>query len=83
MRTTKLTASIGKLEVDWDVWEDHDEDVHGEMDPEELRREFPVNYTYSCCDEDGTAGGCQTTRHKQKEQVSKRARNSPNLVVKI
>ncbi|EEB87969.1 hypothetical protein MPER_14459, partial [Moniliophthora perniciosa FA553] len=31
-----------------------DEDCHGPMDTEENRKEFPENFKWSCCNEDGT-----------------------------
>jgi hypothetical protein len=56
----------GYLEVvdDPDVWPDHDEDCHGRIDSTELRCDFPENYTWSCCGEDGNQIGCIEGEHR-------------------
>lgn len=56
----------GELEVDQDMFVDHDENCHGPMDSEDNRRDYPENFIYSCCDEDGQAEGCQTGRHVER-----------------
>ena len=51
----------GELEVDWesDVWADHDEDCHGEIDTETNQRDVPEGSVWSCCGEAGNAEGCE------------------------
>eukprot|EP00282_Hemiselmis_andersenii_P012079 CAMPEP_0114117398 /NCGR_PEP_ID=MMETSP0043_2-20121206/5012_1 /TAXON_ID=464988 /ORGANISM="Hemiselmis andersenii, Strain CCMP644" /LENGTH=184 /DNA_ID=CAMNT_0001209787 /DNA_START=31 /DNA_END=586 /DNA_ORIENTATION=+ len=44
----------GELEVDDDAWPDHDERCHGTIDSNSMRREFPENFIWSCCN---TRGG--------------------------
>ncbi|CAL8583818.1 hypothetical protein XPA_009435 [Xanthoria parietina] len=41
-----------ETEVDYDAatWVDHDEDCHGTIDSEEMRREFPEAFIYPCCE---------------------------------
>lgn len=48
----------GHLMVDHDNWEDHDERCHGVIDSNALRREYPENYVWDCCDQAGDAPGC-------------------------
>jgi len=47
-----------------DFWADHDEDCHGMIDTEEMRREFPEGFSYPCCGQDGTAAGCTRGMHR-------------------
>jgi hypothetical protein len=64
-----LTSSIdtGDLEADYDMFEDHDEACHGEIDSEWCQREFPENYLWSCCDARGDAEGCTKGIHVEKQ----------------
>mmetsp|Transcript_25238 Transcript_25238/g.49153 ORF Transcript_25238/g.49153 Transcript_25238/m.49153 type:complete len:198 (-) Transcript_25238:664-1257(-) len=48
----------GVLEVNYDNWPDHDERCHGVIDSNALRREYPENYVWSCCNSDGDTEGC-------------------------
>ena len=48
----------GHLEVDYDLWDDWDERVHGKIDTNARRREFPENFVWSCCGEPGDSEGC-------------------------
>lgn len=61
------TRFQGELELNEDEWPDWDEDVHGPMDTEENRRQFPENFTWSCCDRDGTQPGCTEGEHEPEE----------------
>ena len=56
----------GELEVDYDsdTWADHDEDCHGPIDTSANRRQLPEAFTWSCCDAQGDALGCKTSRHR-------------------
>ncbi|KAF7327394.1 hypothetical protein MKEN_00317100 [Mycena kentingensis (nom. inval.)] len=47
----------GDLECEYDRFVDWDEDCHGPMDSRANRRDYPENFTWSCCDADGTASG--------------------------
>jgi hypothetical protein len=46
------------LEVDFDsgFWADHDEDCHGSIDTDEMRKEFPDGFIWDCCDKHGAGG---------------------------
>uniref|UniRef100_A0A0W0F7W9 Uncharacterized protein n=1 Tax=Moniliophthora roreri TaxID=221103 RepID=A0A0W0F7W9_MONRR len=52
------------LNCDYDNFVDWDEDCHGPMDTEENRKEFPENFKWSCCNEDGVSQGCVQTAHE-------------------
>ncbi|PVH96153.1 hypothetical protein DM02DRAFT_599716 [Periconia macrospinosa] len=57
----------GELDVDDDddFWADHDEDIHGIIDSDELREQYPEGYTWSCCGErGGTSEGCERGPHE-------------------
>jgi hypothetical protein len=61
----------GNLDVDWDseIWDDHDEDCHGKLDSNRLRREFPEGYIWSCCGESGgETKGCTEGKGKTIEE---------------
>ncbi|KAI0078787.1 hypothetical protein K474DRAFT_1659959 [Panus rudis PR-1116 ss-1] len=53
----------GDLEVNEDMFLDWDERCHGPMDTEENEKQFPENFTYNCCDKDGTSKGCVLDVH--------------------
>ncbi|KDQ59083.1 hypothetical protein JAAARDRAFT_651962 [Jaapia argillacea MUCL 33604] len=53
----------GDLEVDEASFVDWDEDCHGPMDTPSNRRSFPENFTWSCCEADGTTAGCVRGEH--------------------
>ena len=62
-----LTTCIkGEREADYesDFWADHDENCHGRIN--ELEDEYPQGFVWTCCDEIGTADGCETGRHRQR-----------------
>ena len=66
-----------ELEVDDDKydWPDHDEDCHGVIDSFDMRLEYPENFTWACCDEDGgVTDGCTTGRHASKGDKSEYAK---------
>ena len=62
------------MECDWDsdFWADHNDDCHGNR--EDLGDEYPEGFIYPCCDQDGTAEGCMSGRHKEEEVTRKRRR---------
>ncbi|KAI0360092.1 hypothetical protein OH77DRAFT_1419482, partial [Trametes cingulata] len=64
MLLTQRDHRAGRLEVNYDAFVDWDEDVHGEMDTTANRREFPENFTWSCCRRDGTRVGCVRGEHE-------------------
>ncbi|KAI1146657.1 hypothetical protein F4825DRAFT_439947 [Nemania diffusa] len=55
----------GELEVDYesDVWADHDENCHGEINTDSNRIEFPEGFIWDCCDKLGYRSGCTRGRH--------------------
>ena len=55
----------GELEVNYDHerWYDWDEASYGRIS--EMEEEHPEGFTWSCCEEDGTAEGCQTDWHQK------------------
>ncbi|KAL8656479.1 MAG: hypothetical protein Q9226_002652 [Calogaya cf. arnoldii] len=67
-RAGRLMGCIGESEVDRDasIWDDHDEDTHGEIDTEDMRNMHPEGFIYDCCDENGASKGCKTSRHIEK-----------------
>ncbi|KAF8969099.1 hypothetical protein BDZ97DRAFT_1654046 [Flammula alnicola] len=44
--------------VDWDS------DTHGPIDTPENRDQYPENFTWTCCEEDGRSSGCVRGEHK-------------------
>ncbi|MDI1492373.1 MAG: hypothetical protein OHK93_003587 [Ramalina farinacea] len=56
----------GELEVNEDMFADHDEDCHGPMDSEQNRIDYPEGFAWSCCNEDGSNAGCLTGRHLER-----------------
>lgn len=48
----------GELEVNWEAWPDHDEDVHGEIDTAANRRDHPDGFVWSCCGKDADGSAC-------------------------
>ncbi|KAH9926836.1 hypothetical protein B0H21DRAFT_894972 [Amylocystis lapponica] len=65
----------GHLKVDYNKWPDWDEDVHGPMDTSANRAEYPENFTWTCCRQDGTVEGCQEAEHVSGGPGKKRARH--------
>lgn len=64
----------GELEPDYEMFVDHDENCHGTIDSSEMREEFPENFFYNCCDQDGLSKGCKTGRHVEESITYKRPR---------
>lgn len=57
---------IGWMEPDdeGDFWADHDENIHGIIDSDELRNEYPDGYKWDCCNRLGdTKETCQVSWH--------------------
>ncbi|KAF2145450.1 uncharacterized protein K452DRAFT_283800 [Aplosporella prunicola CBS 121167] len=56
----------GELEVydGDDFWADHDEDCHGVIDTEEMRKMFPEGFMWDCCEVKGDEPGCKESRHR-------------------
>ncbi|KAJ4480159.1 hypothetical protein J3R30DRAFT_3288442, partial [Lentinula aciculospora] len=63
---TKYSTNVlsGLSKPDWTSFPDWDEDVHGPIDTERTRREYPENFLWSCCREDGTSEGCVRGAHQ-------------------
>nr|GAT52468.1 predicted protein [Mycena chlorophos] len=62
----------GELEAEEDRFVDWDEDCHGPMDTDENRRAYPENFTWGCCESDGTAEGCVTGKHRPQSNKKRR-----------
>ncbi|KAG6895968.1 hypothetical protein C0992_011222 [Termitomyces sp. T32_za158] len=54
----------GELEVDEEQFVDWDESCHGLMDSAYNRREYPENFKWSCCEENGKTEGCVRDVHR-------------------
>ncbi|THU83158.1 hypothetical protein K435DRAFT_434090 [Dendrothele bispora CBS 962.96] len=54
----------GALRADYESFVDWDEEVHGPIDCEETRRQFPENYSWTCCKQDGESHGCVHGLHE-------------------
>ncbi|KAG6906175.1 hypothetical protein DXG01_015438 [Tephrocybe rancida] len=54
-----------ELEVDESGFVDWDEDCHGPMDSSDNRRQYPENFKWTCCEQDGRAEGCVHGVHRQ------------------
>jgi len=46
------------------VWDDWREDLYGEMDTEENRKEYPDGFEWTCCGESGEKAECEIGRHR-------------------
>ncbi|UZP33139.1 hypothetical protein NXS19_000955 [Fusarium pseudograminearum] len=65
----------GELEVDYDAdaWADHDESCHGTIDTEEMRKENPDGFIWTCCDKPGGGeAGCKLGKHEADPAKSRR-----------
>jgi hypothetical protein len=71
---TLLILAPGELEPDMDsgFWDDHDEEVHGEI--EDLTEEMPDGFEWSCCERSGDEEGCEQGRHESDVNAWKSAR---------
>ena len=56
----------GELEVNEEMFADHDEDCRGPMDTKQNRRDFPEGFAWSCCNEDGSNAGCLMGQHVER-----------------
>ncbi|KAJ7183250.1 hypothetical protein C8R46DRAFT_885022 [Mycena filopes] len=54
----------GKLQVNEAKFLDWDEHCHGPMDSAHSREEYPENFSWTCCNGDGTAEGCVDGKHR-------------------
>ncbi|KAK4163291.1 hypothetical protein QBC43DRAFT_264369 [Cladorrhinum sp. PSN259] len=57
----------GELEVDYDLWPDHNEKYHGPINTSFHRKEYPDQFVWNCCDEPGNEPGCRRSRHRTKD----------------
>ncbi|KAK7223970.1 hypothetical protein V2G26_011973 [Clonostachys chloroleuca] len=48
----------GEMEVDDDndFWADHDENIHGTIDSDWARKEYPGGFIWSCCEKNAEEG---------------------------
>ncbi|KAF3908183.1 hypothetical protein AA313_de0201951 [Arthrobotrys entomopaga] len=54
----------GEFEPDYDdFFADHEEDIHGKIDDEDMFKECPEGYFMTCCQKRGDAPGCDVGRH--------------------
>lgn len=60
----QLTCLQGMLKPDMHSFADWDEEVHGPIDADDTRREFPENFLWTCCQEDGVSVGCVNGLHQ-------------------
>ncbi|KAJ5833773.1 hypothetical protein N7474_002084 [Penicillium riverlandense] len=56
---------------DYDAFVDHDEDCHGTIDSDEMRKEFPENFIYECCGRNLTEEPCENDWHREKATFKK------------
>ncbi|KAF3937414.1 hypothetical protein ABW19_dt0207566 [Dactylella cylindrospora] len=54
----------GEYEPDYDLFEDHDEQIHGVIDSDEMFASFPENFVMTCCEEHGDSKGCEVGKHE-------------------
>ncbi|KAM0238129.1 hypothetical protein ACHAPO_004007 [Fusarium lateritium] len=68
----------GELEADYDahVWDDHDEDCHGTIDSEEMRKAHPEGFIWTCCNKGGLEAGCKLGKHEADPLKSRREADS-------
>ncbi|KAK5951263.1 hypothetical protein OHC33_007681 [Knufia fluminis] len=59
----ECTYHDGELEPNYDAFPDHDEEIHGRIDCEEMRVEFPDRFNWDCCDGTSKVDGCKKGRH--------------------
>jgi hypothetical protein len=64
--------AVGELELDEESFADWDEDCHGPMDTKENRTQYPENFVWSCCGEDGRSTGCVHGEHTTASARKKR-----------
>lgn len=59
-------------DFDGDFWTDHDEDIHGIIDSDFCRKEYPEGFMWNCCGKPGDAKGCMVDVHRP--QTAKKAK---------
>ncbi|CAL1716383.1 unnamed protein product [Somion occarium] len=64
----------GELIVNEEEFVDWDEDCHGPMNTKQNRKDFPENFIWTCCDEDGRSDGCESGEHQAGGRKAKRKR---------
>jgi hypothetical protein len=71
-----VNRSTGETEPDYDgdFWADHDEDCHGEIDTDDMRKDFPEGFIWSCCEKSGEEKGCRVSVHRPDVEGGKRRR---------
>ena len=61
------TYHSGTLKVDYDGWEDHEEDVHGRIDTKLNKIEQPEGFIWTCCDAQGDEEACMMGTARQEQ----------------
>lgn len=54
----------GEIEANEELFCDWDEDCHGPMDTPENRSDYPENFSWTCCGNDGSSDGCAQGIHR-------------------
>jgi hypothetical protein len=67
-RLQRQVLRLGSLKVDYTMFVDWDEDCHGPMDTRSNRRDYPENFKWDCCYEDGTMEGCREHKHTSRNK---------------
>ena len=65
---TDVCSPTGEKEVNDEhhLWDDMDPDCHGVPDDFEDDPNYAEGFLWSCCEKDGEADGCKTTKHRTK-----------------
>ncbi|KAJ9640083.1 hypothetical protein H2201_007610 [Coniosporium apollinis] len=72
-----LASAAGRLEANEDAFVDMEEETWGPH--EDYKEEFPENFNWTCCQQDGTTEGCNVERHEERPDAYKRARRSVTM----
>ncbi len=66
---TFWNGSPGAKYVNYDdhFWADHDPDCHGDPESFEDDPDFAEGFKWDCCEKDGSASGCVTTKHRPRK----------------
>ena len=56
------------MDYNGDFWADHDEDCHGEVDTDQMRKESPHGFIWTCCNIHG-GGGVELGKKEPEENV--------------
>ena len=51
------------------MWDDHDENCHGQCESFEDDPDYAEGFIWECCDKPGDDEGCKTTRHKARINI--------------